>query len=62
MRSPTPAWSLKVRSLMDSTGKNYWECCAILGRRGGIVSAARRSSRSKALGNERRKQEAIGIR
>lgn len=55
-------WGLKVRSVMSERGVNYWEACSFLGKRGGAVSGARRSSKAAALRRERSKQQAIGIR
>jgi len=62
MKTANSLWSLKVEARMKSTGETWWEACAVLGRRGGIVSGARRSSKAKALAGERRKQEAMGLR
>lgn len=55
-------WDLKVRAVMDAQGITYWEACGVLGRRGGVVSGARRASKAKAISSERRKQEAMRLR
>lgn len=55
-------WELKVQSVMRANGCDWYAACAVLGKRGGAVAGARRSSKAKAIRTERRKQEAMGIR
>lgn len=62
MKTSNSLWSLKVQARMASTGETWWEACSVLGRRGGLVSGRRRASKSQAIVQERRKQEAQGIR
>jgi hypothetical protein len=62
MKTADSLWSLKVQARMKSTGETWWEACSVLGRRGGLVAGRNRAAKSKALSQERRKQEAMGIR
>jgi hypothetical protein len=55
-------WELKVKSVMRDHGCDWYAACAFLGKRGGAVSGARRSSQAASLRKERTKQEAMGIR
>ena len=60
-----PSFSYRVEEMMRSTGKSYYECCSILGQRGGRAAAATRRARawqSKRVEIENLKQEAQGIR
>jgi hypothetical protein len=62
MKTSNSLWSLKVEARMKATGETWWEACSIIGKRGGFVSARNRTAKSKAISQERRKQEAMGIR
>ena len=62
MKTGNSLWSLKVQARMKSTGETWWEACSVIGRRGGLVSGRNRSSKSKAIAQEHRKQEEQGIR
>lgn len=55
-------WDLKVQAVMRDRRCDWWAACSFLGKRGGAVSGARRSSKAKAIRTEMRKQEAIGLR
>jgi hypothetical protein len=55
-------WEMKVRSVMREHGCDWYAACSFLGKRGGAVSGARRSSKARSIQMENRKQEAIGIR
>jgi hypothetical protein len=62
MKTTPQTFFKQLADMMRSTGKSYSDCAAILGRRGGFVAGRNRAAKSKALFQERRKQEAMGIR
>jgi len=59
------SFSTRVDTMMRETGRSYYECCQILGQRGGRAAAASRRAKawqSKRVSLEVRKQEAQNLR
>jgi len=55
--NPRPSFAEKIKAMMQRTGLGYHECCARLGRRGGLAAAAKKRREAQ----EKIKQKAMNI-
>lgn len=59
--NPRLAFAAKVQRMMRETSKSYYECCSILGRRGGAKRAAEARLRRAAAAQRSAYEKGVGV-